>query len=194
MRIADLQRWVCAEAGEEGWLKCDRKGFGPKVAVIGGGSAALSCAYYLGTAGCQVHVFAQEEHPENGVWRNGSAPMLKTEVKNDVRGLMYSGITYHGSQQFEESWDIHHWRKTYAAIYLDWASFSRFSVSFSPSNIVSEWSTANRCAGQVTGIPNVLAVKKFRKRKQFLYPGEISSLIIVSYVIVLLICFSTAAR
>jgi prolycopene isomerase len=154
VRIADLQRWVCAEAGEAGWLS-DHKRSGPKVAVIGGGPAALSCAYYLAVAGCQVQVFAQEEHPAEGVWRNGSAPMLKAAIQNDVRGLISSGITYRGNQRFEEPWDINHWSNTYAAIFLDRSTFGRFSESFSGWAVLHEGGETNQCAGQVTRIPNI---------------------------------------
>ncbi len=155
VRIAELQRWVCAEVGEDGWLKCDSKGLGPKVAVVGGGPAAMSCAYYLAVAGCQVHIFAQEDDPVAGVWRNGSATMLKTAIQNDMRGLMSSGITFHGSQRFEESWDLTHWSNTYAAIFLDRATFGRFSESFSGWAVLDEGGETNQCASQVTRIPNI---------------------------------------
>ena len=57
VRIAELQRWVCAEAGEAGWMKPDQPIQGPKVAVVGGGPSALSCAYYLSLAGCAGEMF-----------------------------------------------------------------------------------------------------------------------------------------
>jgi prolycopene isomerase len=95
VRIAELQRWVCAQAGESGWPKVEFPVSGPKVAVIGNGPAALSCAYYLCLTGCRVTVFSEEERPVVKLWEKAvTTPALQAALQNDLKGLMSAGIDY----------------------------------------------------------------------------------------------------
>ncbi len=95
VRIAELQRWVCVQAGEKGWPQVERSASGPKVAITGGGAAALSCAYYLSLAGCQVKVFSQEERPAAKLWEkiNGN-PDQKIALEHDLQGILPTRIRY----------------------------------------------------------------------------------------------------
>ena len=119
MRIAELQRWVCAEAGEDGWIKFNQTASGPKVRVIGGGPSALCCAYYLTLAGYKVTIFAQEDHPGGALWEKaGSDQLLKSAVKNDIRSVMSTGIAYEGGQQLGVNLNINNILESFQAVYL----------------------------------------------------------------------------
>jgi len=119
VRIAELQRWVCAEAGEGGWGKPERPPAGPKVAVIGGGPSALSCAYYLTLAGCKVNVLAAEVQPAGKLWeKSNSDSLLRAAVQRDVQGVMASGIVFQGSHRLGKNYDLDDILESYAAVYL----------------------------------------------------------------------------
>jgi prolycopene isomerase len=119
VRIAELQRWVCAEAGEDGWIKLGHPASGPKVAVMGGGPSALSCAYYLTLTGCKVSVFAQEAQPGGALWRKaGSDLALYSAVQRDVQGMMSTGIGFEGDRWLGKGLDLQYLRENYRAVYL----------------------------------------------------------------------------
>jgi NADPH-dependent glutamate synthase beta subunit-like oxidoreductase len=119
VRIAELQGWVCAEAGETGWLKPLRPASGTPVTVIGGGPSALSCAYYLALAGRQVTVFAPEDQPGSKLWaKSTSDPLLKAAVARDIQAVMSSRITFHGGQSTGNTLDLDNLLENVAAVYL----------------------------------------------------------------------------
>jgi NADPH-dependent glutamate synthase beta subunit-like oxidoreductase len=122
VRIAELQRWVCANTGQSGWLRSDQPISTREVAVIGAGPAALSCAYYLTLAGCKVTVFAPEAQPGGALWtRSNPDPLLRTAVQNDVQGVLAGGIAYQGGLKLDEM-DFRNILDTHLAIYLTAAS------------------------------------------------------------------------
>ena len=117
VRIAELQRWVCTVAGEEGWLKLNLSPSGSKVAVVGGGPSALSCAYYLTLAGCRVTVFADEERPGGRLWKKANAiPALQSAVQRDIQGILSSGINF--QVRSGEELDLTALQNEFRAIYL----------------------------------------------------------------------------
>jgi formate dehydrogenase major subunit len=119
VRIAELQRWVCAEAGEDGWIKQDRPPSGPKVAVMGGGPSAMSCAYYLTLTGCKVNIFAPESQPGGALWtRSASDPMLQSAVQREVQGVISIGIGFEGDQQLGVNLDLKYLLDNFRAVFL----------------------------------------------------------------------------
>jgi prolycopene isomerase len=117
VRIAELQRWVCAAAGEKGWLKLNLPPSGSKVAVIGDGPSALSCAYYLSLAGCRVTVFGEEERPGGMLWKKATtSPALQPAIQRDIEGILSSGITY--QVRSGEKLDLAAIQNEYRAVYL----------------------------------------------------------------------------
>jgi len=108
VRIAELQRWVCAEAGKEGWLELQESGNGPKVAIIGGGPSALSCAYYLSLAGCQVTVFSEEDRPGGELLKASKLNQkLQSAIQHDLDGVLSNGIIYVKTAQLAQNLDFH---------------------------------------------------------------------------------------
>jgi prolycopene isomerase len=119
VRIAELQHWVCAEAGQAGWLKPLRPAGNPAVAVIGAGPSALSCAFYLALAGRLVTVFAPEDQPGGKLWaRSTSDPALKLAVERDLLAVFSSGITFNGGQIAGKNLDISTVLENFVAVYL----------------------------------------------------------------------------
>jgi Dihydroprymidine dehydrogenase domain II, 4Fe-4S cluster/NAD(P)-binding Rossmann-like domain len=119
VRIAELQRWVCADAGEHGWIKVDPPTLGVEVAVIGGGLSALSCAYYLSLAGCQVHVFAPESEAGGAFWlRSQADPLLEAAFRRDVQGVMSSGFSLYAGKIPGINLDMGQIQENHHAIYI----------------------------------------------------------------------------
>lgn len=95
VRIAALQAWVCKQAGEEGWFDPGAVANAHEVAVLGGGPSALSCAHYLAQAGCQVHVFADEDQPGGRLLgRAADDPELGEALGRDLQGVMAGSVHY----------------------------------------------------------------------------------------------------
>lgn len=162
VRIAELQRWVCAEAGENGWLKAEKSGTGPKVAVIGGGPSALSCAYYLSLAGCQATVFAEEEYP-GGELQKISNPnqKLRSAIQRDLDGLSLIGISYVKTPQPMQNLNLDKLQNEYCAVYLSDSPIEGFSKANS-AFLETNWrDTQNQLTGQIANHPGVFAGAEF---------------------------------
>lgn len=162
VRIADLQRWVCAKAGEEGWIKFDRPKSGPRVAVIGGGPSALSCGYYLALMGCEVSILAREDRPGGKLWeRSISDPVLIASVQREVQGMMSTGISYEGDLQPIEGLDFKNILANYAAIYLSEAGLDDCLEDYS-TWLGADWkASTNWQTGQVVNLPKVFVGEEF---------------------------------
>ena len=162
VRIAELQRWVCAEAGEEGWIKADRPPRGQKVAVIGGGPSALSCAYYLALAGNEVNVFAPEDQPGGELWMKASSGvLLKTAVERDVQGIMSSGISFHGVQSVGTNLDLNDVLANFPAVYLAEAGSADLAGTYS-TWLGSNWlDLLDPQTHQGAGRPGIFIGEKF---------------------------------
>ena len=162
VRIAELQRWVCAEAGEAGWLKFDRLASGPRVAVIGGGPSALSCAYYLTLAGIQVNVFAREDQPGGALWmKSDSNPRLRAAVQHDVQGLMASGIAYHGGLKLTEEGGFNNILEKHSALYWAEPGLDDGAETYAPFFGVDWLASFDRQTGQPAGHPEVFIGQEF---------------------------------
>jgi prolycopene isomerase len=119
VRIAELQRWVCNVAGEEGWLKSQHNPGGKRVAILGSGPNALSCGNYLALIGCLVEVFDHETRPGGELLRsiqNGILPQLAWE--NDWKGIQKENIHYYGNRRLGFDLNLESLIQTYDAIYL----------------------------------------------------------------------------
>ena len=163
VRIAALQRWVCAEAGQAGWLKYELPISGPRVAVLGGGPSALSCAYYLSLAGCKVKVFAQEAQPGGALLRlSDSTGMLATAVQHDIQGILSYGIDYQGDLSSMKALDLNNMQEEFPAVYLTGSSLEEDAETFS-TWLGPNWKDAwNRQTGQVVDHPGVFLDEEFR--------------------------------
>lgn len=162
VRIAELQRWVCAEAGEDGWLKPVLRASGPKVAVIGGGPSALSCAFYLALVGCKVAVFGKEERPGGMLWQKaGSSLALQAAVQRDVQGVMSSGIAYEANPQAIDPLGLPVLLKQYRAVYLADAGDENYPRSYFAQRGENWRSSLNRITGQVAGHPGLFVGEEF---------------------------------
>jgi len=162
VQIAELQRWVCAEAGEEGWIKSDKPHGGPKVAVVGGGPSALSCAYYLTLASSKVKIFAPEDQPGGKLWmKSASDPLLKAAVERDVQGVMSSGIEFHGNQLPGKNLDLNYILGNHVAVYLVEAG-STDSVGVYSEWLGNDWQNSlDLQTRQIAGHPGIFIGDEF---------------------------------
>lgn len=119
VRIAELQRWVCNVAGEGGWLKSTSSSGGKRVAVLGSGPNALSCAGYLALVGCLVEVFDHETKPGGQLLRliqNGSLPQAAWD--NDWKGIQRENLHFYGNRRLGVDLNLESLIQTYDAVYL----------------------------------------------------------------------------
>jgi prolycopene isomerase len=163
VRIAELQRWVCAEAGEDGWVKLTPPSSGKKVAVIGGGPSALSCAYYLSLAGYKVTIYGKEEHPGGAMWmRAENDPQLYSALQREVNRVMSMGIIYSGDKQPGKDLELRNLLENYGAVYLPEASLES-SINSYDTWLGANWkSCMDQYTGQLTGMPGVFVGEEFR--------------------------------
>lgn len=119
VNIAELQRWVCEEAGNEGWPKNDTPQVRHEVAVIGGGLSAMSCAYYLTLAGYKVSVFAVENQPGGRLLDKSAANQrLQAVFNRDIQGILASGVIFTGSQKPIQATDLKHMLQQYDCVFI----------------------------------------------------------------------------
>jgi prolycopene isomerase len=131
VRIAELQQWVCAKAGNEGWIRSDGPALGPDIAVIGGGPSALSCAYYLTLAGYKVKIIAPEVQPGGVLWSKGdSNPLIQDAIGREIQAILSSGIAFEGGKQLGEPNEFDQLLKNYPAVYMAAACLNNNTVLY----------------------------------------------------------------
>jgi len=161
VRIAELQRWVCASAGADGWPKLDRATGERAVAVLGAGPSALSCAYYLGLAGMRVSVFAAEDQPGGLLWsKSETNPALRAALQRELGGMLANGAQFQGGVDLP-GMDLQPLMENYSAVYAAVAMLENgvqpYASWFGPN-----WTTAlARKTGQVAGFPGVFLGQEF---------------------------------
>ena len=162
VRIAELQRWVCAEGGADGWIKSDRPSGSLKVAVVGGGPSALSCAYYLTLAGRRVEVFAPEDQPSGKLRiKSASNPLLKAALERDLQGVMSSGIKFNAGQSLEKESDLNKILGEYDAVYLAEGGSEDLTPSYSV-RLGENWQKSlDQKTNQVAGHPGIFIGEEY---------------------------------
>jgi NADPH-dependent glutamate synthase beta subunit-like oxidoreductase len=162
VRIAELQQWVCAEAGQAGWLRMGAGSNGQRVAVIGGGPSALSCAYYLNMAGYQVKLFASEHQAGGLLWiRAGTDPLLQEAVRCEVQSILSGGITFEGGRQLGQNLDLKPLLEDFQAVYLPEANLATNS-SLYETWLGRDWmSSVDPQTGQVENLPKVFINQEY---------------------------------
>jgi NADPH-dependent glutamate synthase beta subunit-like oxidoreductase len=162
VRIAELQRWVCAESGEHGWIKVDHPAMGHNIAVIGGGPSALSCAYYLTLVGYQVHVFAPEPGAGGALWLKAqSDSLLKAAVQRDIHGIMSLGVIFKSERNPGVNLDLNEIQDNHHATYIADA------VSQGYSGIYETWfgdgwrNKIDQQTGQLSSYPKVFIGEEY---------------------------------
>lgn len=163
VRIAELQRWVCNVAGEEGWLKSPHKLGGKRVAVLGSGPNALSCANYLALIGCLVEVFDHETRPGGQILRliqNGSLPPLAWE--NDWKGIQRDNIHFYGNRRLGTDLNLENLIQTYDAVYLAFGEMNDNVKDYLASILGQTWhSQLNKDTGHLERHPKVFIGEPF---------------------------------
>ncbi len=107
VRIAELLRWAEQEAADAGWLRPGTTRPGWSAAVLGGGLAAWSCAYYLSLAGCRVDVLDEPPSPVEGL----------AAARWNLSAILDRGVRYVGSSH-PAQWDAATLRQAYGAAYI----------------------------------------------------------------------------
>jgi prolycopene isomerase len=162
VRIAELQRWVCAEAGQDGWIKSDQDRSGPNVAVMGGGPSALSCAYYLTLAGYKVSIFASESQPGGALLkRSESDPLLRSAIWRDIKGVMSVCIDLRVDQRLGENLDLMYLLDNFRAIYLSDAGLRASPGIYDPWLGIDWRKSLNQQTGQLASLPGIFIGDEF---------------------------------
>lgn len=167
VRIAELQRWVCNVAGEKGWLKSPHKPGGKRVAVLGSGSNALSCANYLALIGCLVEVFDHETKPGGELLRlihNGNLPQLAWE--NDWKGIQRENIHFYGNRRLGTDLNLESLIQTYDAVYIAPAEMNDNVKDHLGSILGQTWpSQLNKDTGQLESHSKVFISEPFNNNQ-----------------------------
>ena len=99
VRIAELESWVCREAGERGWRTDPPETTGRSAAVIGAGPAGLSCAYFLARAGWNVALLDARPEPGGSLLDAGAAVLPPDARERDIRGVLAAGVKFVGGRR-----------------------------------------------------------------------------------------------
>jgi len=119
VNIAALERWVCAEAGEAGWLPATAARREERIAVLGGGAAGLTAAYYLALMGCTVEVFDAGATLGDALGPGELGARLPAEALAHARqGISASGVRYHGGAAWGAGLSLADLESTRTTVYL----------------------------------------------------------------------------
>ena len=115
VQITELQRWVCETAGAKGWSQRDAEPSGHRIAVLGGGPAALTAAYYVALSGTEVDMFAPDDRPGA---RLTNATLPEGALKRDLAGMMLPSIHFHGGIHVHTQQDLEALTMYHSAVYV----------------------------------------------------------------------------
>jgi NADPH-dependent glutamate synthase beta subunit-like oxidoreductase len=115
VEITELQRWACETAGSKGWPRGDVTPCGRQAAILGGGPAALTAAYYLALSGTEVDVYAAEDRPGA---RLAEVNLPEGALGRDLQGMMLPGVHFHGGTHVPTPEDLEALTLDHDAVYI----------------------------------------------------------------------------
>jgi hypothetical protein len=113
--ITELQRWVCQTAGSKGWPNANSVPNGQRVAVLGGGPAAFTAAYYLALCGTEVDVFSPEDLPGG---RLTEVLLPDGALERDLARMMLPRVHFHGGTHVHTAQDLETLASHHDAVYV----------------------------------------------------------------------------
>ncbi len=115
MNIRAIKRYACEhmESDYRPWIADDT---GKRIAVVGGGPAGLSCAYYLAIMGHHVTILEQRKHL-GGMLRYGipAYRLPRERLEQEIQWILDCGIDVRLQTPVE---DVDELREKYDAVYL----------------------------------------------------------------------------
>ncbi|RRF90139.1 MAG: FAD-dependent oxidoreductase [Coriobacteriaceae bacterium] len=115
MNIRAIKRYACEhmESDYRPWIAADT---GKRIAVVGGGPAGLSCAYYLAIMGHHVTILEQRKHL-GGMLRYGipAYRLPRERLESEIKWILDCGIDVRYETPVE---DVDELREKYDAVYL----------------------------------------------------------------------------
>ncbi|MCU0798324.1 MAG: FAD-dependent oxidoreductase [Candidatus Thermoplasmatota archaeon] len=117
--IRQLKRFAADMDLMEPWIPVIPSDTGMKVAVVGGGPAGLSCAYYLRTLGHAVTLF--EAMPELGGWTRYGIPeyrLPKDVLVKDIATVIGTGVEVKVGVRVGKDISMDRLRKGYDSVFL----------------------------------------------------------------------------
>jgi len=173
VRIAELQRWVCQAADEAGWMHMDKSKTNQKVAILGSGASAVSCAYYLAMQGCLVEIFDQQGKAGGMVMSTLKDRGLPTTAwENDWRGIQSAGIHFHGNRRLGSDLNLEQLIKSYDAVYFSPDELSDEAIPVITEKLGEKWQERLiKGKDQSASHPNVFISQVKKENQQSIVEG-----------------------
>jgi NADPH-dependent glutamate synthase beta subunit-like oxidoreductase len=162
VRIAELQRWVCVEAGSDGWIKSDRSASQLKVAVLGGGPSGLTCAYYLALVNYEVTVFAAQPRAGGNLLSIAESDELVQEAaRREIESMLSAGITFKGNWSPANELELKQLTNNFQAVYLPYTDLDINDSVYKPFFGENWRGTINPQTGQVADQQGVFVGEEY---------------------------------
>ena len=129
---------------------------------MGVGPSALSCAYYLAQAGCQVNVFGEEELPGGKLYeRTAGNPSLNAAVMRDIQGIMAQGLRYEKWSNGQSEKSLAHILHRFDAVYLPGDDNDAFSDGLVAQFGDQWWERLDPVSAQMTDQPKFFTCREY---------------------------------
>ena len=118
VNIRGLKHYVCDKAGEVPAPEC-QPSTGKKVAIIGGGPAGLTCAYFLQLMGHQTTVF-EEKKSLGGMLRYGipNYRLPRERLDSDIKCILSTGVEVKLNTRIDSPEVIEKIKNEYDALFI----------------------------------------------------------------------------
>ncbi|MCG7853261.1 MAG: FAD-dependent oxidoreductase [Methanosarcinaceae archaeon] len=120
VRIKDLQKYACEQAGDRGWDPSQSDLNGKKVAIVGAGPAGISCAYYLARFGFEIDLYEKED--KVGGLISQAIPAYRvtdTNIQSELQRMITNPrIHLHLGESLGEEVKLDELSKNYHAVFL----------------------------------------------------------------------------
>ena len=154
-------------------MRLDESKSNRKIAILGSGASAVSCAYYLAIQGCVVEVF-DEQGKAGGIIMDAlrKRGLPTTAWENDWRGMQSAGIHYHGNRRLGSDLNLDHLIASYDAVYFSPDELADEAIPVIAEKLGEKWQERLiKGKDQSAGHPNVFISQVKKENQQSIVAG-----------------------
>jgi hypothetical protein len=118
VQIRELHKWVAQYAGKDGWPSPVSSSNGKRIAIVGCGVDALSCAHFLTRLGYSVDIFGISSDPSECITFKSEGKLPIAIKEREFAGITSTSINLNGKPNITNREQLYKLGADYEAVYV----------------------------------------------------------------------------